>query len=82
MRESATYQAILREGKEEGLREGALDELRRVLLLLGLKQASAVGFESHGSGRGARRTASAGSPSSPAFATFPLLHRPSLFLSA
>jgi predicted transposase YdaD len=35
MRESTTYQAILREGRNEGLIEGAVRELQRVLLIQG-----------------------------------------------
>ncbi len=35
MRESTTYQAILREGRKEGREEGSLAEARKVLLLLG-----------------------------------------------
>ena len=35
MRESSTYQAILQEGRLEGLSEGALVEAKKVLRLLG-----------------------------------------------
>jgi predicted transposase YdaD len=35
MKESTTYQAILREGKAEGKAEGRLEEAKRMLLRLG-----------------------------------------------
>ncbi len=35
MRESATYQAILDEGRNEGRDEGRTEEARRLLLLIG-----------------------------------------------
>jgi predicted transposase YdaD len=35
MKESSTYQAILEEGRMEGRTEGAVDEARKVLRLLG-----------------------------------------------
>jgi predicted transposase YdaD len=38
MRESATYQAILREGKAEGKAEGKIEEAKRLLLRLGRKK--------------------------------------------
>ena len=38
MKESVTYQAILREGREEGLKEGALAEVKKVLLRQGRKR--------------------------------------------
>ncbi|MGP0064810.1 MAG: hypothetical protein ACLQGP_14580 [Isosphaeraceae bacterium] len=42
MRESTTYQAILREGRQEGIMEGRIegriDEARRVLLRQGTKR--------------------------------------------
>ena len=38
MRESATYQAILREGRAEGRAEGAIEEARRLLFLMGEEQ--------------------------------------------
>jgi predicted transposase YdaD len=38
MRESATYQAILEEGRSEGRVEGRVEEARRFLLLLGENQ--------------------------------------------
>lgn len=38
MRESATYQAILIEGREEGRQEGRADEARRLLLLQGRRR--------------------------------------------
>lgn len=41
MRESTTYQAILEEGKAEGLAQGQLQEARRVLLRLASKRFGA-----------------------------------------
>lgn len=38
MRESTTYQAILEEGRAEGLSKGRTEEARRLLLKLGRKQ--------------------------------------------
>jgi predicted transposase YdaD len=38
MKESATYQAILREGKAEGKAEGKVEEAQRILLRLGRKR--------------------------------------------
>ncbi len=35
MRESTTYQAILREGRNEGLVDGSIREAQRLLILLG-----------------------------------------------
>ena len=35
MQESTTYQKILREGRDEGLKEGRITEAQRLLLLLG-----------------------------------------------
>jgi hypothetical protein len=35
MKESVTYQAIIREGKAEGLAEGVIREAQRILLLMG-----------------------------------------------
>jgi predicted transposase YdaD len=35
MEQSATYQAIVRRGREEGRQEGRAEEARRILLLLG-----------------------------------------------
>ena len=49
MRESTTYQAILREGKAEGiaqgLAQGKAEEAKRLLLLLGRKQFGPAGEE-------------------------------------
>ncbi len=53
MRESTTYQAILREGKAEGIAEGIAqglaqgkaEEAKRLLLLLGRKQFGPAGEE-------------------------------------
>jgi predicted transposase YdaD len=38
MKESTTYQAILREGKAEGKAEGRLEEAKRILLRQGRKR--------------------------------------------
>jgi hypothetical protein len=38
VRESSTYQAILAEGREEGLEAGRRDEARRTLLRLGTRR--------------------------------------------
>jgi predicted transposase YdaD len=42
MRESTTYQAILREGREEGLIEGRITGERRMLLRQGTKRFGAA----------------------------------------
>ncbi len=43
MKESTTYQAILREGLQEGRAEGAVREARKILLLLGSKHLGQPG---------------------------------------